>query len=174
MNPYQAIYIDNLDTIRKQALLQIPDDKLHQTGLFYLENNSQNCLGIPELQEALTGLQLRHHVSGIAVYVLCPGTEPSIHKDSGYIQYSINIPLSGYDNTFVNFYQSQEPPQSRVSPNGHRYWHWPKETCELVDQLEMTTPHIINVKNIHAVVNPNTQTRITLLIRLHKSVGVLF
>ena len=174
MSSYQPIHIDNLAAIQKQALLQIPLARLHQTGLFYLENNTQDCLGIPELQEALTDLQLRHHVSGIAVYVLCPGTEPSIHKDSGHIQYSINIPLSGCDNTFVNFYQSHEPPQSRVSPSGHRYWHWPIEACELVDQLEMTTPHIINVKNIHAVVNSNTQTRITLLIRLQKSVGVLF
>lgn len=174
MSNYQSVHINNLEAITQQAIALIPKQRLNNTGLFYLENNKELFLSIPELREELIRLELLEHVYGIAVYVVYDSTPLSIHKDSGYILYSLNIPLSGCENTFVNFYHSQTPAQEKISANGNRFFHYPEKECELVDQLEMTTPHIIKVKTPHAVVNQNKTPRITMLIMLNLSVGTLF
>jgi hypothetical protein len=173
MSNYQSVHINNLDIITQKALALVPKQRLDNTGLFYLENNKELFLSIPELREELIRLELLDHVYGIAVYVVYSSTPMSIHEDSGYILYSLNLPLSGYENTFVNFYQPSVPAQEKISHNGNRFFHYPEADCELVDQLEMTTPHIINVKVPHAVVNQNTEPRITMLIRFNLSVGTL-
>lgn len=174
MSNYKSVHINNLETIAQQALALVPKQRLDIAGLFYLENNKELFLSIPELRAELIRLELLDHVYGIAVYVVYNSTPLLIHKDSGDILYSLNIPLSGCKNTFVNFYQPTIPAQEKISANGNRFFHYPEANCELVDQLEMTTPHIINVKVPHAVVNQNTEPRITMLIRFNLTAGSLF
>ena len=174
MSNYQQVYINNLETITQKALKLIPEQKLNHTGLFYLENNKELFLSIPELREELIRLQLLDHVYGIAVYVVYNSAAKSIHEDNGDLLYSLNIPLNGCENTFVNFYYSSSPPLEKVTAHGNKYFYFAEKNCELIDQLEMTTPHIIKVKIPHAVINQNTAPRITMLIRLNMSVGELF
>lgn len=173
MSNYQSVGINNLEIIAQKALTLVPKQRLDNTGLFYLENNKELFLSIIELREELIRLELLDHIYGIAVYVVYSSDPLSIHKDNGDILYSLNLPLSGCENTFVNFYHSTVPAQEKITYNGNRYFHYDEGDCELVDQLEMTTPHIINVKVPHAVVNHNTEPRITMLIRLNLSVGIL-
>ena len=40
------------------------------------------------------------------------------------------------------------------------------------DRLEMTTPHVIKVKEVHNVTNLNSLPRVTLLIRLKKEINL--
>lgn len=173
MSNYQSVHINNLDIITQKALALVPKQRLDNTGLFYLENNKELFLSIPELREELIRLELLDHVYGIAVYVVYGSTPLSIHKDSGDILYSLNLPLSGCENTFVNFYHSTLPAEEKITLNGNRYFHYNEGSCELIDQLEMTTPHIINIKVPHAVINQCTEPRITMLIRLNLSAGTL-
>ena len=173
MNRYQTVRINNLDIIAEKALALVPKQRLDITGLFYLENNKELFLSIPELREELIRLELLDHVYGIAVYVVHSSTPLSIHKDNGDILYSLNLPLSGCENTFVNFYHPLVPAQEKITPNGNRYFYYPEDDCELVDQLEITTPHIINVKIPHAVINQCNEPRITMLIRFNLSAGTL-
>ena len=174
MNLHKKIHLDNLDIIVKESLKLFPDDKKDNTGLFYINNNRELFLRIPELKNNLDRLELTNHVYGFGFYIVFDRSPLNIHHDNGDIIYSLNLPLAGCKNTYVNFYKSSSAPTELLTINGNKYFSYIKEDCELIDQLELTDPHIINVKIPHAVVNKNKEPRITLLIRLNPTVGKLF
>lgn len=170
---FKEIQITNLDTIIEQSLYLIPEEKKNNTGLFYFYSNKEKFLAIPALAKLLSDLDLLEHVAGIALYIVHRNAPISIHKDNGDITYSLNIPLSGCENTLVNFYNSTKPPLEKITMSGNKYFAYDESDCQLIDSLEMTTAHIINVKVPHAVVNNNSEPRITLLIRLNNTAGEL-
>lgn len=175
MTNYIPINIEHLDIIVPRVLTMIPREKLfNSTSPFFIENNKELFLAIPELYSELVRLKLIDHVYGFAIYVLHSSVPLAIHVDNGDIIHSLNIPLSGCENTFVNFYHSEVPAIEKTSSNGNKYFHFAKEHCRVIDRLEMTTPHIIKVKVPHAVVNTNTAPRISMLIRLNDTTGELF
>jgi len=173
MQLFKSIHIDHIDTIINRALALVPENKKYRTGLFYIDDNKEKFLSIPQLSKLLSELGLLEHVSGIAVYVVYSGTPIIIHRDSGDITYSLNIPLSGCENTFVNFYDTVQQNVPLVDGARVNYFSYDPQQCQLIQSLEMTTPHLINVSVPHAVVNGNNQPRITLLIRLRNTAGKL-
>lgn len=174
MQLYKPVIIDNLDVIVSKVLDFFPENKRHFTSLFYIDDNKNKILSIPELADALGRYDLLEHVYGIGFYIVHQDSPLTIHKDNGDIIYSLNIPLSGCANTFVNFYSASTGPEEKTTLAGNKYFAFAEQNCTLIDRLEMTTPHIINVKVPHAVENHNSAPRITMLIRLNSSVGELF
>lgn len=175
MTNYIPVEINHLDIIVPKVLSMIPEEKLsNSTSPFFIENNKELFLAIPELYSELVRLKLIDHVYGFAIYVLHSHVPLAIHVDNGNILYSLNIPLSGCENTFVNFYHSNVPATEKISSNGNKFFHFAKEQCSVIDRLEMKTPHIIKVKVPHAVVNENPVPRISMLIRLNDTTGELF
>ena len=164
--------MENLEIIQKKVFKLFPKSELTKNNLFYIPNNVELFLSIPELKEELYRLELTDHIVHFGFYVLQTTSNENPHIDSGDLVYSFNIPIYNCENTFVNFYTVNSQPVERYLPNGvSYYWVDPKQ-CKLSDSLEMNQPYIINVKQAHCVVNKNPSPRITLLIRLKKEVDL--
>lgn len=171
---YKPVDLDNFDIIRSKALAIIADRAQHGQGLFYIENHLDHFLAIDELRESLDNLGFLSHVHSVGCYIFTQHMPSVIHRDSGSIVYSLNLPLQGCDNTLVNFYHTDHEPELRRGATGVEYHSYDRTQCRVIDRLTLTQPHIINVQVPHAVINRNSQPRITLLIRLKTTVGNLF
>ena len=141
--------------------------------LFYPENHVNLFLTVDPLREELEKLKLLDDVLAIAVIVVDPGQRIPIHTDTGGYTYSLNIPISGYNKTYVNFYKPESESHSRVpvvrstgESTGHTYNKFDIQTCELIDSFESTMPYIMDTQVPHDVVNKSRLPRVFLLIRL--------
>jgi hypothetical protein len=166
MNLYQPIILPNLKQISENALKilkEISSDYLTDHNVFY----SKLFLEDTVLKESLTYVNLFDRVTSIGCNVMLPYRSISIHTDMGRYDSSLNIPLSGYIGSRVNFYKSlTDPIIGTLKYSGIPFQKFEDETCELLDSFELNTPYIINVKVPHNVVNNTPNTRVALLIRL--------
>ena len=102
----------------------------------------------------------------------------TIHQDNNYSPVArINIPLLNCENTFTNFYTSSEDPETNndfLPDTGTPYIAYRTESCTLVDQIEVTTPVVMNVQSIHNVVTKNiNRPRIMLSIQTTPDAEIL-
>lgn len=176
MKYYSPVKIENLKTIQKKVFEHFPkEDLLKKEALFYIPDNLNVFLSIPELKAELDKLNWTTHIFGIGFYILGTTSGSHIHLDSSTFTHSFNIPILNCENTFVNFFKTEKEPKKEVFKlydtviNYHRF---DPADCELVDQLEMVTPHVINVQEPHNIVNTNTTPRITLLMRLRNDLDL--
>jgi hypothetical protein len=173
MKYYTPIPLANLKTIQEKVFSVFPKEKLNTKvdSLFYIKDNINVFLNIPELRSALDSLGWTPYVFSFAFFIVQPTSGTTVHIDSGEIVHSFNIPILNCDNTYVNFYSTSSRPivQSYIEYDKKiNYLKYNPSHCELVDKLEMTIPHVIKVKEVHNITNLNTGPRITLLIRLRK------
>jgi hypothetical protein len=175
MKYYAPIYIKNLKTIQEKVFNLFPKDILEKkvNNLFYIPNNINVFLNIPELKQGLDELGWTPYVFLFAFYIVQPTSGTTVHIDSGEMVHSFNVPILNCDNTYVNFYSTTEQPVMTTYVEYDKkinYFKFNPSYCELVDKLEMLTPHVIKVKEVHNITNLNTGPRITLLIRLKKEI----
>ena len=168
---YVPVTVNNLQEIQAKVMELFPEENKKRTVLFYIENSVEQFLKIDVLKEQLEQLGLVDSIAGVAFYHVMPNGEQggAVHIDYGDSVYSFNLPISGCDNTFVNFYSCSEQPEKRFNSAGVPYYYLDPKACQKIDAIEMTQPYIINVKQPHNIVNANGQNRITLLIRLKGS-----
>jgi hypothetical protein len=167
---YIPVKIENLNIIQAEVMKLFPAENENQSTLFYIQNSVSEFLKIDLLREQLQRLGLIDNIVSIAFYNLHT-TRPSggaLHIDHGESTFSLNLPIKNCDNTFVNFYTSSVEPEKRFNEANVPYYHIDAANSSLIDRIEMTQPYIINVKVPHNVVNPNRESRKTLLIRLKK------
>lgn len=179
MKYYVPAKIDNLKVIQEKVFSMFPEELLNtkRNNLFYLPDNINMFLGIPELRNELDKLGWIQHILGFAFYIVPPTIGSNIHIDSGDMTNSFNIPIKNCENTFLNFYKTESLPiknTSVVYSGTINYYSFKPSECVLIDKLEMTTPHIINVKEPHNIVNLNNRSRITLLIRLKSNLDLSY
>jgi hypothetical protein len=178
MKYYSPIQIENLKIIQEKVFKHFPkEDLLKKEALFYIPNNLNVFLNIPELKAELDKLNWTTYVFGIGFYILGPTDGSHIHVDSNTFNYSFNIPILNCENTFVNFFKTDKEPKKEVFKlydTFINYNKFEKVDCKLVDQLEMVTPHVINVQEPHNIVNNNIKPRITLLIRLRPELDLSY
>jgi hypothetical protein len=168
MKYYSPVYLEKLDIIQEKVFEFFPKDQLTKSNLFYVPNNLELFLSIPELKSELDKLNFTESVHSFAFYVVQKTSSlgTTHHIDTGDRTYSFNLPILNCNNTFVNFYKTNEAPVEKMLPNKVTYYWYDPTKCKLVDNLEMIQPHIINIKEVHNIVNINNAPRITLLIRL--------
>jgi hypothetical protein len=179
MKYYAPIPLDNLKTIQEKVFSLFPKEKLYanMTSLFYIPNDINSFLNIPELQSELDRLGWTSYVYSIAFFIVQPTKGTSIHIDTGDVDHSFNLPILNCNNTFVNFYTTLGQPIKQTYSEYSKtinYFSYNPATCNLVDKLEMTTPHVIKVKEVHNITNINTGPRITLLIRLKSNLDLSY
>jgi hypothetical protein len=170
MKYYHEVKLNNLSIIQQKVFELFPYKELVYTKLFYPIDNLTTFFNIPELKDELDRLGWSSYVKAFAFYIVQTTKGSALHTDTGDYKYSFNIPIKFGNNTCVNFYTTDSLPtmhQSNVDYNKYNL-----ENCTLVDSLEMTTPHIINVKEVHNITNNNAYPRITLLIRLDKEINL--
>jgi hypothetical protein len=172
MKYYSPIHIDNLSTIQKKVFELFPKNQLDKDNLFYLPNNIELFLNIPELKIELDKLGWTEYVHAFALYLVTKTNGSTIHTDTGNRNYSFNIPIINCNNTFVNYYTTTSNPIRKTMPNNVDYYYYDPAYCNLIDSFEMNSPHIINVLQLHNVTNYNSEPRITLLIRLKNELSL--
>lgn len=174
---YQPIALYNLDIIQEKALQLIREDEQKHTHLFYLDNNIEQFLSIPELKSELTRLGMIHWIYSFALLIVKPLEKTPIHQDTGPITYSFNIPIQGCENTQIKWFQSNAKPEEHCTAQKKNYFVYNAPDCIEIDRFDMSTPAIINVKIPHEIVNLNTwqhKPRVTLLTRLKQEIGEIF
>ncbi len=172
MKYYHAVEINNLDVIQQKVFELFPKDCLRFTKLFYPPDNLDMFFSIPELKEELDRLGWSEHVDSFAFYVVQKTKGSTLHTDTGDRKYSFNIPIKFCKNTRVNFYTTDSEPSVQLHGEGVDYNRYELENCKLVDSLEMSRPHVINVKEVHNIVNDNSLPRVTLLVRLKSTLNL--
>lgn len=94
-----------------------------------------------------------------------------IHRDhADEFNYSLNLPIVNTENTYTCFYKSDKPPVTKYLPNGLPYDAYDESRCEMIDEVEILQPTLLNVKNPHAVILGNGNTpRITIALRMRNA-----
>ena len=179
MKYYESIPFNNLKTIQEKVFNVFPKEKLDTKidSLFYIPNNVDLFLNIPELRDELDRVGWTPYVMSFAFYIVQPTNGTSVHIDSGDLIHSLNVPILNCNDTFVNFYVTKEQPIMQKYVEYDRtinYFRYNPIKCKLADKLEMTTPHVIKVKEVHNITNLNTGPRITLLIRLKSNLDLSY
>ena len=172
MQPYRPLQIDQLEEIQYEALKRIPTDLLDKTTLTYIENNREIFSGIPALRQYLLQSKIYSHVGPIAVNITLGKDSGNHHVDNGIFQYSLNIPVMGCDNTWINFYETlSEPKVMAVKNKGetHNFLKFNPEECNLILSEETKSPYLLHVKTPHRVENRSDNIRVMLLLRLYPS-----
>lgn len=172
MKYYHPVSIENLSTIQSKVFKLFPMQYLNKTKLFYLPNNLELFLNIPELKTELDKLGWTEHIDSFGFYIVQRTKGSTLHTDTGDRQYSFNIPILNCNNTKVNFYTTTALPEIQLHGEGVDYNKYEPDTCTLVDSLEMNIPHVITVKEVHNIVNDNYRPRITLLVRLKNNLNL--
>lgn len=172
MKYYHSVPIENLSIIQAKVFKLFPLDRINKTTLFYLPNNVELFLSIPELKEELDKLGWTEYVDSFAFYCVQKTKGSTLHTDTGDRLYSFNIPIMNCRDTQVNFYTSESEPETQLHGEGVDYNRYNPDTCTLVDSLEMIMPHVIKVKEVHNIVNNNYGPRITLLVRLNSDLNL--
>ena len=164
---YFPIEVTNLDIIREKILRLIPKYTIaYQSKFFYVPK--EEILGIIELAIELKNIGILDYVESTGINFYYKNI-PVIHKDTGNFIYSLNIPISGYSNTYINYYESSTDPE--LKSKGTVSWlEYNASNCTLIEKFESNIPAIVNTQSPHAFENFNNEPRIMLLLRLNKTV----
>ena len=168
---YRPIHIENLAVIQNEVLKRIPKDLLDSNNLTYIENNKEVFLGIKELYKFLETIKLNWCVISIAVNIIKGNNQGNIHVDSGYYKNSLNIPITGCENTFIDFFKVNGDYQTihvegKKQDSQHHFFKYTDDQCKLIYEGDTSVPYILGTKTPHRVINRSDNTRIMLLIRL--------
>jgi len=166
---YKPMDIENLIEIQQEVLKLIPQNLLNQTTLTYIENSKEIFLNIPVLIDFLKSKKMNWSVGDIAVNITQGHDAGNFHVDSGPYKHSLNIPILGCENTWINFFKVNADYKVVTIENQgktHHFFRYTEDQCELIYEAETSNPYLLGVKTPHRVINKSNQTRIMLLIRL--------
>jgi hypothetical protein len=166
---YKPVNIENLKEIQKEVLKLIPENLFNQTTLTYIENSKEIFLGIPALYDFLKSKTMHWSVGDIAINITQGSDAGNFHMDSGPYKHSLNIPIVGCENTWINFFKVDGDYKVVAIENKgkiHHFFRYTEDQCELIYEAETSQPYLLGVKTPHRVINKSDQTRIMLLVRL--------
>jgi len=172
---YREIYIPELNDIQQEVLKLVPEKLLGYTNLTYIENSKDVFLSITKLTDFLKSKKIYDAVGSIAVNITTGQGAGNFHKDSGPYRHSLNIPIIGCDDTYINFFKvDSEHTVVNVDDQGktHRFFRYTEDQCKLIYEAETSKPYLLGVKTPHRVINKSDKTRVMLLIRLFPRVNL--
>ena len=166
---YKPVNIENLIEIQQEVLKFISPNLLNQSSLTYIENSKEIFLSIPVLYNFLKSKNMHQSVMNIAINITLGNNQGNIHVDSGPYNHSLNIPIVGSDNTWINFFKANSDYKVITIENKgktHHFFKYTDDQCELIHKAETNQPYLLGTKTPHKVINKSDQTRIMLLIRM--------
>ena len=168
--PYQLVHVENLDTLRAKVINLMPPSIMTATSVTYNQEYSNQLMALPEIIAAVEQFGGIDQVYRIAFNIVEPVSTTAIHCDYSEFNYSFNIPILNFVDTYLKIY-TPDPEMTLLSytnvyGNCVKYWKVDKNRCELIDQVETIYPHVLDFRYPHAVVNEQPTIRINMLIRL--------
>jgi hypothetical protein len=166
-NFLKNIDLGDLTELKSEIISLFPVEHYGKKCIIYVDNNIDVFLGIPKLKNLLEDLKLLDGITclGFAFHLLPPHSTLGIHTDSDDFRYSLNIPLSEYDNNYMTFYETTHKPwnlsDNYASAKGFMY-----EQCSLVERVKVSTPYVIDTTVPHDSENKSDSWQFTFLIRL--------
>jgi hypothetical protein len=168
--------VDNAEELSRSIFRFIPKRIWTDSVLFPVDRDElfKHTTILPVLEK----YNWTNSIEGISVVVV-PGKKIlPIHHDWGTLTHSFNIPIINCANTWTIWYRIDED-QKDLQPGQYQlynedtgttveytYYEYNDARCTEIERLEVTTPHLLNVRQPHSVWNPTTGTRLMLAIRL--------
>ena len=163
---YQPIHFDNLELIRSK-IADIVVNTVDISKPLFEYHNARKFTDIPEFKEQLIEKNLYDFLHYAVINVSLKGTSP-IHTDSEKFTYSLNIPIIGYKNTYLHFYESHQKPILQGTGSGNvTYALHNHSQCKPIGKFETTEPAIVNTRVAHCFQNCNVEPRVVLLLRIN-------
>mgnify|MGYP000001756122 CR=1 FL=1 len=178
MEYYHKMHIAELKTIQSELYFYVKDlveaksryfigkyvpyDELHHfpTLINYLSNISKLPI---------------HKTAPIKFFITGPGVKGSIHMDYDTTsRIALNIPVIGYERTFLRYYETSEENIVLLNPNpaiSQGYSYIPKDLSlvTLIKELEFIEPHLVRTDKLHQSFNPTNKFRVIVTIRWEAS-----
>ena len=157
------IPVDNLAEVQSSILRYIPKTMWNRSLLFPIDQKEL-------VQRTLVGEILKKYnwvdsIEGISVVVVPGRKELQIHHDWGTLTHSFNIPILNCANTWTVWYDTDQEPRV-ITQENYTYCDYDASKCTEVERLELVTPHLLDVRKPHGVLNPTVGTRLVLAFRL--------
>ncbi len=161
---FTPIQINNLSEFQSQILDLLPDEAKRTHGVMPMWHSMLNDSLL--IQELIKNLNLSDIATHICVVTMSPNSEFPVHIDSGISKAALNIPLLNCEGTYTHWYSSDHELVEHAHHGNGKYLGVDKKFCQLLDTVEMSSPHIVDIGTLHNVVNPNNTWRILLSVRL--------
>jgi hypothetical protein len=169
--PYRQIYIENIDTIRAKVLELMPSSMLNaDTSFVYNSELHEQLMTIPDLITAVEQFGGMSQVNRIAFLIVKPYEKCGTHCDYSTLNYSFNIPILNFVDTYIRMY-THDPEMTLCSYTNVlgktiQFWSVDENRCQLINEIETIYPHIIDTRFPHQVINNRPTVRINMLLRL--------
>lgn len=190
MKLHAEVSVPDVESIKTQALIIIKhaletlghdfnDPETSKKLLFVrLPDNIKIFLEIPELKSFLDNNRWTNYITGIMFNTAPPNTTGLIHIDPPWTNKSFNIPIIGYESSFVNFYRIKNnvSKHTEIEPNvtsgSITFSAFNPDDVEFIEQYQTLGPHIVKIDGPHQIVNSSSSIRINLLIRLSHELDI--
>lgn len=174
MEYYRKISVNNLKSIQQELYSYVKE---------IVESRSTNFTGkfvdpaelhiFPLLIEYLNSISKvpLHKIAPIKFFISGPKVSGSIHMDYDTTsRIALNIPVIGYSNTFLRYYETQNDNIILADNNpkisqGYSYVPKNRSLVKLVSELEFTDPHLVRTDCLHQSVNKGLEFRVIATIR---------
>ena len=169
------LHFDRLTQIQEDVVKLITLPQYQKATLFYPKGSIKYIHNNKDLYTEILKLDLINDILAVAVIVINPNSRIPVHKDDGEYTYSLNIPLSGYEDSYVNFYKTNNLgtlssiPQQEGHSSSPVYNRYDILNCELISSHKSDQPYVMDTKIPHDVENRSNSIRLCLLIRLKNS-----
>lgn len=168
--PYRQIYIENLDEIRSNVRKLITPEMMTAESIIYDSKLHDRIIAMPEIIAAIEQFGGMSQVWRVAFNIVKPNTTTSTHCDYSDFNYSFNIPILNFIDTYIRIYTPDPKMTARSYTNifgkNVLYWDVDESRCQLINEIETIYPHIVDIRFPHAVINEQPNVRINMLIRL--------
>jgi hypothetical protein len=128
---------------------------------------------IPELRSVFKNINLT--VVNAGLFYLPPNSRSTIHKDdvpSGFCR--INLPILNCEGSVTRFYQAPDSAVKKIQQdNRHPYYYVEPTDCNLISSVEIIRPTVLDVSEIHEVINFNNVPRIAATIKFQEDIRYL-
>lgn len=172
---FKSITLKNFDTITEKLQKRY---KLYETSLIAedkcIESWDELKEDIPEL-----GVEFgRLNVEPVELLLMQmqdnTAWEPHIdYHGPENLHIALNLPIFNCAGTYTNFYKNIKPLWTNrvkyIPAYKRELLSVNEDICELRATLELTSPHLVNVREIHGVSNPTDKIRFILSIRFKEN-----
>ena len=165
---YKPINLQNFEIIRSK-IANIITSNVDISKPTFQYHKAKKFTDISELRNQLEELGLYNFLHNAVINVSLYGSSP-IHIDTGDFTYSLNIPILGYRNSFLHFFESYETPTIQRVRSIHdiTYQVYNRNVCNLIQTFKTITRAIVNTLVSHCFNNCNIELRVVLLLRIHQ------